>query len=77
MRWRTIEEVKGGKGEKICANIACSRTESLETMEVVFGYMEDGKRHDVLVKCVLCEKCAKKMRRAKRTDESRKRKRKS
>jgi protein FRA10AC1 len=73
MRWRTIEEVKVGKGDKVCANIACGRNEGLEAMEVVFGYVEDGKKKDVLVKCVLCEKCERKMRKARNTGEKRRR----
>jgi len=44
MRWRTIEEVKAGKGDKICANVACGRADGLEEMEVAFGYEEEGKR---------------------------------
>jgi|SRR5579862_8480343 hypothetical protein len=76
MRWRTIEEVKAGKGQKICANVVCARGEALEEMEVAFGYTEDGKRKNVLVKCVLCKKCAGKLRKARGTEEQpRKRKR--
>ena len=75
MRWRTIDEVKVGKGEKICANIACDRSNDLEGMELVFGYVEDGKRKEVLVKCVLCAKCGRKMKKAKGREESKKRKR--
>jgi hypothetical protein len=81
MRWRTIDEVKVGKGDKICANIACGRSEGLEGMEVLFGYVEDGAKKDVLVKCVVCEKCGRKLRKARGTvrsekerDRSRKRK---
>ena len=75
MRWRTLEEVKAGKGKHICANVACGRVEGLEGSEVVFGYMEDGRRHDVLVTCVLCEKCGRKLRKARGGEENRKRKR--
>jgi hypothetical protein len=75
MRWRTIEEVKVSKGEKICANIACGRNEGLEGMEVLFGYVEDGVKRDVLVKCVVCEKCGRKLRKAKGTVRSEERKR--
>lgn len=64
MRWRTIDEVKAGKGDKVCANVACERTEDLQPLEVVFGYMEEGKAKNVLVKCVVCERCRKKMRKA-------------
>ena len=79
MRWRTIEEVKVSKGENICANIACGRNEGLEGMEVLFGYVEDGVKRDVLVKCVVCEKCGRKLRKAKgmvRSETERKRSRK-
>jgi protein FRA10AC1 len=72
MRWRTIDEVKAGKGGNICANIACGRTEGLEEMEVVFNYAEDGKAKNVLVKCVLCQRCEKKMHRVR--DKGRERK---
>jgi protein FRA10AC1 len=75
MRWRTVEEVKAGKGDKICANVTCGRGEGLVGMEVVFGYVEDGKRRDVLVKCVLCEKCGRKMRKARGSPEKRRRRR--
>jgi len=72
MRWRTIEEVKASKGEGMCANVACARTEGLEGMEVMFGYIEDEKQKNVLVKCVLCEKCRHKMREARGSQKSRK-----
>lgn len=72
MRWRTIEEVKVGKGEGICANVSCARTEGLEGMEVMFGYIEDRKQKNVLVKCVLCEKCGHKMKRARGPEKSKK-----
>ena len=75
MRWRTIEEVKAGKGDKICANVACGRADGLEEMEVAFGYEEEGKRKSVLVKCVRCEKCARKLRKARATDDTKKRRR--
>jgi protein FRA10AC1 len=64
MRWRTIDEVKAGKGDKVCASVACVRTEDLQPLEVVFGYVEEGKAKNVLVKCVVCERCRKKMRKA-------------
>lgn len=68
-----MDEVKAGKGEATCANISCTRTEDLEGMEVVFGYDEEEKHKNVLVKCILCEKCGKKMRKAHEKDKSRKR----
>ena len=75
MRWRTLEEVKAGKGDTVCANVECGHTEGLAAMEVVFGYVEDGKKRDVLVKCVLCERCGRKMRKAKGGVAERKRRR--
>lgn len=75
MRWRTTDEVKAGKGDKICANVDCGRTEGLEEMEVVFNYVEDEKAKTVLVKCVLCEKCGRKMQKAKGHERERKRSR--
>lgn len=75
MRWRIIDEVKAGKGERICANVSCARDEGLEGMEVAFGYTEEGKHKNVLIKCVLCEKCRRKMRKAHDDDKSRKRSR--
>jgi protein FRA10AC1 len=74
MRWRVLEEVKAGKGETVCAEVGCARREGLDALEVVFGYVEGGERREVLVKCVLCEKCGRRMRRAKETDEKRGRK---
>jgi protein FRA10AC1 len=68
-----MDEMKAGKGEATCANISCTRTGDLEGMEVVFGYDEEEKHKNVLVKCVLCEKCGKKMRKARERDKSRKR----
>ena len=64
--------MKAGKGEKICANIICERTEGLEGMEVVFNYAEDGKAKNVLVKCVLCQRCGKKMHRVRDKEQERK-----
>jgi hypothetical protein len=71
MRWRTIDEVKTGKGDKICANVACEQTVDLEPMEVVFGYVEDGKSKNVLVKCVVCAPCRRKMKRVQGNDKER------
>jgi protein FRA10AC1 len=62
MRWRVKDEVKAGKGETICANVSCSRTEELESMEVVFGYSEEMNTKNVLVKCVLCPRCKRKLK---------------
>ena len=77
MRWRTIEEVKAGKGAKICANVACGRGDRLEEMEVAFGYTEDEKQRSVLVKCVLCEKCARKLKKARGTTQEKRKRRRS
>jgi len=71
MRWRTVDEVKAGKGEKICANVQCGQVQDLQPMELVFGYVEDGERKSVLVKCVTCERCRRKMRKAQGRDQER------
>jgi len=71
MRWRTVDEVKAGKGEKICANVKCGQVKELQPMEVIFGYVEVGKRKSVLVKCVTCGRCKRKMRKAQGNDQER------
>ena len=59
-----MDEVKLGKGDQSWANVDCGDTEGLEEMEVVFNYVEDEDMMMVLVRCVLCEKCCRKMQRA-------------
>ena len=71
MRWRIIEELRAGKGNTICANVSCVRTEGLDPMEVVFGYIEEGKKKNVLVKCVLCPRCRRKLKESYGKEESR------
>jgi hypothetical protein len=73
MRWRTIEEVKAGKGSTICANVSCGRNRGLEGREVVFEYVEERKRKNVFVKCILCPKCGEKLNKARGEGESQKR----
>ena len=53
-----------GKGESVCANVICEKEGGLRGMEVVFRYAEDNEEKNVLVKCVLCERCRKKLRNA-------------
>lgn len=60
LRWRTTEEVIAGKGQFICGNLKCSKTE-LNSFEVDFGYFEDGIKKNALVKLRVCKKCAKKL----------------
>ena len=61
MRWRTAEEVKSGKGVKICGNVDCWRDKHLTSYEVEFGYEEAGKMKKALVKLRLCRHCAKRV----------------
>ena len=49
-RWRTHGEVVAGKGQFSCGAKGCSKTESLETYEVPFKYVEAGSEKYALVK---------------------------
>ncbi|KAI3652721.1 hypothetical protein MP228_002146 [Amoeboaphelidium protococcarum] len=40
LRWRVKDEVKSGKGERICGNISCDSTAGLSTYEVPFQYRD-------------------------------------
>ncbi|KAI3645313.1 hypothetical protein MP228_011477 [Amoeboaphelidium protococcarum] len=40
LRWRVKDEVKSGKGERICGNISCDSTTGLSTYEVPFQYRD-------------------------------------
>jgi protein FRA10AC1 len=63
MRWRTEEEVRSGKGETGCAELACDRKREGET-EVLFAYVEHEEKKEALVKVRLCKGCGEKLRRA-------------
>ena len=41
MRWRVEKEVVSGKGQFVCANLACNKQDMLSSYEVNFGYVED------------------------------------
>ena len=60
MRWRTESEVRKGKGQFICASLnpTCEIRESLSSWELLFGYVEGGKKKQALVKVRLCESCS-------------------
>jgi len=61
MRWRTEKELIVGKGQFFCGNVHCSIQESLNTWEVLFGYVEHGQKKNALVKLRLCTKCSEKL----------------
>jgi protein FRA10AC1 len=61
MRWRVEKEVCEGKGQFVCGNKHCLRTEELTSWEVNFAYTEQEERKNALVKLRLCPKCSKKL----------------
>ncbi|CAF3225462.1 unnamed protein product, partial [Rotaria sp. Silwood2] len=61
MRWRIDREVVSGKGQFICGEKRCDEKESLRSWEVLFGYVEHGKKREALVKLRLCPSCTKKL----------------
>ncbi|KAF8150718.1 folate-sensitive fragile site protein Fra10Ac1-domain-containing protein, partial [Crassisporium funariophilum] len=73
IRWRTEEEVLSGAGETTCGNTRCKHhfaprfqderesKPSLTTLELPFGYVEQGESKSALVKVVLCGKCVGKL----------------
>ncbi|CAF1471859.1 unnamed protein product [Rotaria magnacalcarata] len=61
MRWRIDREIVSGKGQFICGEKRCDEKEHLRSWEVLFGYVEHGKKRDALVKLRLCPSCTKKL----------------
>ncbi len=61
LRWRIEKEVCDGKGQFICGNKSCIRTENLTSWEVNFAYREHSEQKNALVKLRLCRKCSKKL----------------
>ncbi|KDN48719.1 hypothetical protein RSAG8_02706, partial [Rhizoctonia solani AG-8 WAC10335] len=71
LRWRTEPEVISGLGQFTCGNTRCAYHQAdddrpapqpkLITLELPFGYVEDGEAKSALVKVVLCERCKKKL----------------
>lgn len=59
-RWRTEKEVVAEKGEAICGATTCD-LRAKHTFEINFGYLEDGKKKNALVKVSLCPECEKKL----------------
>ena len=70
LRWRTQEEVIAGKGDNSCANLTCSRTDALKSLELNFAYVETGERKNALVQVRLCRKCRHRLRHARRISQS-------
>ncbi|CAF5218467.1 unnamed protein product, partial [Rotaria magnacalcarata] len=48
-------------GQFICGEKRCDEKEHLRSWEVLFGYVEHGKKRDALVKLRLCPSCTKKL----------------
>jgi protein FRA10AC1 len=61
LRWRTQQEVIGGKGQFVCAARKCSERSGLQSWEVNFGYVEHGEKRNALVKVRLCPACSAKL----------------
>lgn len=61
MRWRTEAEVMAGKGQFVCGSRKCNENAVLRTWEVNFGYMEEGRKKNALVKVRLCPDCSYKL----------------
>lgn len=61
MRWRTEKEVIDGKGQFLCGSIHCREKEGLKSWEVNFGYVEEGKKKNALVKLRLCPNCSERL----------------
>ncbi|CAF1552253.1 unnamed protein product [Adineta steineri] len=58
MRWRIDREIVSGKGQFICSEKRCDEKEKLRSWEVLFGYVEHGKK----TRCFrLCPSCTKKL----------------
>jgi protein FRA10AC1 len=63
MRWRTEEEVRSGKGERVCAELACTRNCESE-VEVLFAYTEEDVNKEAMVKARVCAGCAERLDKA-------------
>ena len=61
LRWRTAEEVVGGKGQFACAAKGCDAADGLVSYEVNFAYEEAGEHKQALVKLRVCPRCADKL----------------
>mmetsp|Transcript_1743 Transcript_1743/g.6503 ORF Transcript_1743/g.6503 Transcript_1743/m.6503 type:complete len:183 (-) Transcript_1743:1137-1685(-) len=62
LRWCTEDEVRTGKGSRICAEEHCERSHELMTFEVPFSYEEKGLKKTTLVKLSLCSKHSRRLR---------------
>lgn len=58
MRWQTENELINGKGQFICGEKRCQKTDDMKTWEVNFGYVEHGEKKNALVKLRLCPDCS-------------------
>ena len=48
------------KGEKICGSVHCEK-KSGSIYEMNFGYVEEGKKRNALVKVSVCRECSEKL----------------
>ncbi|KAF8060008.1 Fra10ac1 [Scenedesmus sp. PABB004] len=61
LRWRTVAEVRSGKGQFVCGARGCAAVGGLSAFEVNFAYAEAGQAKQALVKVRLCADCAAKL----------------
>jgi protein FRA10AC1 len=64
-RWRSEKEVVSRRGEKTCAEVNC-RVAAASVYEMNFGYLEEGKKKNALVKVAICKECSEKLSIAKK-----------
>lgn len=60
LRWRTLAEVRSGKGETHCGTLGCMSVEGLRVFEVPFAYRDSGSPAEklALVKLLCCSQCS-------------------
>lgn len=63
MRWRTMDEVAAGKGDRICAAVHCSAGRPLVQLELPFGWKSNASESSrvALIATVVCRRCAAKL----------------
>ncbi|CAH0521135.1 unnamed protein product [Peronospora belbahrii] len=61
LRWRTEREVIAGKGQFQCGNKDCHERTGLHSYELLFAYVEHGKKKQCMVKVRACSNCAEKL----------------
>lgn len=61
LRWRTVDEVRTGKGDSICAAKGCHSKDNLKALELLFVFREGGEDKRTLVTCIVCAPCSEKV----------------